>query len=157
MSMQEIHGLLKQVKDPEIPTVSIVDLGMINEIRESANGYVEVDIIPTFIGCPALTMIKRDIVTQLMLASSINDVQVNVVLDPPWSSDRISEEGRNNLKQMGIAPPPLQYHPGDPWVVNCPFCESTKTIVDNLFGPTACRSILYCSQCKNPFEAIKPI
>ncbi len=154
--LQEVLELLKEVKDPEIPSVSIVDMGMIHNVTIN-DKVAEIDVIPTFVGCPAVEMIKRDIIVAIRQHAEIDDVQVTFVYDPPWSSDRINEEGRKNLKKFGIAPPPRDFELGSAWVVACPYCESPKTVIDNLFGPTACRSILYCTSCKNPFEAIKPI
>jgi ring-1,2-phenylacetyl-CoA epoxidase subunit PaaD len=154
--LQEVKDILQQVTDPEIPSVSIVDMGMIHQV-EMSDGVVKVEVIPTFSGCPAVEMIRKDIIKALIQHDRVDEVKVTFVYDPPWSSDRISEEGRNNLKKFGIAPPPRDFQLGGEWVALCPYCESPKTVIDNLFGPTACRSILYCTTCKNPFEAIKPI
>jgi ring-1,2-phenylacetyl-CoA epoxidase subunit PaaD len=154
--LQEVQQLLKEVKDPEIPSVSIVDMGMIHGVTIK-DRVAEIDVIPTFVGCPAVEMIKNSIIKSIAQHDKIDNVKVTFVYDPPWSSDRINEEGRHNLKKYGIAPPPKDFELGSAWVALCPYCESPKTVIDNLFGPTACRSILYCTNCKNPFEAIKPI
>ncbi|RNB87878.1 phenylacetate-CoA oxygenase subunit PaaJ [Brevibacillus fluminis] len=148
--------LLEEVKDPEIPAISMVEMGMIHKV--SANdGVVVVEVLPTFVGCPALEIMKKNIVDTLGPIEGVKEVHVRFVYDPQWTSDRISIEGRGKLRSFGIAPPPLDYKDGDPWEVTCPYCDSPYTKIENLFGPAACRSILYCRHCKNPFEALKPI
>ncbi|WP_412674548.1 1,2-phenylacetyl-CoA epoxidase subunit PaaD [Aneurinibacillus thermoaerophilus] len=147
---------LQDVKDPEIPAVSMVEMGMIHAVDEQ-DGVVTVQVLPTFVGCPALDIMRNEIIRQLQTVEGVQEVRVTFVYDPAWTSDRISEAGREKLRQFGIAPPPVNHKPGDPWQVDCPFCGSPYTTLDNLFGPAACRSILYCKQCKNPFEALKPI
>lgn len=155
--LERVNALLKEVKDPEIPTVSIIDMGMVEKVQVDEQRNVTVTMLPTFIGCPALEMIRQAVTKQLGTEEAINNVHVRFVLDEAWSSARINEEGRENLKKMGIAPPPKVFELGDDWIVECPYCDSPKTVIENVFGPTACRSILYCNSCKNPFEAIKPI
>lgn len=152
----EIWEWLEGVKDPEIPLVSIVDMGMVLDVEQDASGRVRIQIMPTFVGCPALEMIRQSI-KQCLASKGVKELEVEFSLSVPWSSMRITEQGRENLIKHGIAPPPQEFKPGDSWTVSCPFCASPKTVIDNLFGPTACRSILYCTSCKNPFEAIKPI
>ncbi|AMA72827.1 1,2-phenylacetyl-CoA epoxidase subunit PaaD [Aneurinibacillus thermoaerophilus] len=147
---------LQDVKDPEIPAVSMVEMGMIHAVDEQ-DGVVTVQVLPTFVGCPALDIMRNEIIRQLQTVEGVQEVRVTFVYDPAWTSERISEAGREKLRQFGIAPPPVNHKPGDPWQVDCPFCGSPYTTLDNLFGPAACRSILYCKQCKNPFEALKPI
>lgn len=156
MRLESVWQALEQVKDPELPTVSIVDMGMVKGVREM-DDRIEVEIIPTYVGCPALDLIEQDVLQSL--SSVVPDTQFTVrfVLDVPWTPERITPQGRENLKKMGVAPPPEQFKLGDKWVVDCPYCHSPKTVMENLFGPTACRSILYCTNCKNPFEAIKPV
>ncbi|WP_336885130.1 1,2-phenylacetyl-CoA epoxidase subunit PaaD [Caldalkalibacillus salinus] len=154
---QEIWRWLEEVKDPEIPSVSVVDMGMVKSVYVTEVGRVQLDMIPTFVGCPALNLIEKEVKNTLQSKPGIKDVTVTFVMDIPWTSDRINEQGRQNLKKYGIAPPPKDYQEGDPWVAECPYCSSPKTVMENVFGPTACRSILYCTTCKNPFEAIKPV
>lgn len=148
--------LLQEVKDPEIPVISMVEMGMIHKLRVDA-GVVHVEVLPTFVGCPALEIMKKNIAEKLEQVEGIREVQVRFVYDPAWTSDRIALEAREKLRSFGIAPPPLGYKPGDAWEVACPYCNSPHTQIENLFGPAACRSILYCRHCKNPFEALKPI
>lgn len=162
MNEQEkrVLKVLERVTDPELPCINIVDLGMLHTIEIDGN-RVGITLLPTFSGCPALDMIKEDVLTQVEKAVSelqgITKAEVRFVFDPPWTTDRISAEGRENLKEFGVSPPPSKHKEGEPWKVDCPYCGSPYTTLENIFGPTACRSILYCNQCKNPFEAMKPV
>lgn len=157
---QDFHHLLQNVTDPEMPFISIVELGMVDEVRVE-DQHVFVKLLPTFSGCPALDMIKADVIQkvkkELRLQDDSMDIQVEFRFDPPWTTDRISETGRMKLKRNGITPPPAQHKEGEPWEMDCPYCGSAYVTMDNIFGPTACRSMLYCNQCKNPFEAMKPV
>ncbi|MEI5908993.1 1,2-phenylacetyl-CoA epoxidase subunit PaaD [Bacillus spongiae] len=150
--IKELH----RVKDPEIDSISIVELGMVEHIELSKDS-VQIQLLPTFMGCPALDIIKENVEKVLRQLEGVESVKVQFLHSPPWTSDRISEVGREKLKDFGIAPPPKFSKDEGSWDVDCPFCGSTYTTLENLFGPTACRSILYCKQCKNPFEAMKPI
>lgn len=153
---KQVLDVLNDVKDPEIDTVSIIDLGMVEEVK-AENGVVEIKILPTFLGCPALSIIQKNIENAVKAIKDVEKVKVEFINHPPWTSDRISEKGRNGLKAFGIAPPPRLMESDGSWHVDCPYCGSTYVTMDNIFGPTACRSILYCKSCKNPFEAMKPI
>jgi ring-1,2-phenylacetyl-CoA epoxidase subunit PaaD len=121
-----------------------------------AGDRVTIKMLPTFMGCPALDIIKKNIEKEIASLSLFQTVDVQFIYQPPWTSDRISGEGREKLKDFGIAPPPIMDETGK-WHVDCPYCGSTYTTLENIFGPTACRSILYCKGCKNPFEAMKPV
>lgn len=155
-SKEKLWSALHDVKDPEIPTISIVELGMVNQISWEGN-QVQVEMTPTFVGCPALDIIRRDTQKRLLQLEGVAEVHVSFVIDPPWTSERITAEGRKKLTQFGIAPPreygsnPLEIVPP------CPYCGAEGGEVQNLFGPTACRSIFYCRQCRQPFEGMKPI
>ena len=147
---------LQEVKDPEIPTISLVDLGMIHRLLVEGD-RVTVEILPTFVGCPALDIIRRDVRNRLLQVEGVADVEVKFVYDPPWTSDRITEEGRKQLASFGIAPPRSPgKHPLD-IVPPCPYCGAEGGEIHNLFGPTACRSIFYCRRCRQPFEGMKPV
>lgn len=157
---QEIWTALEDVKDPEIPKVSVVDLGMILDVRLSEDGeQAHVRFLPTFSGCPALDYIKNDIrerVAQLPL----QEVTVEATLEIPWNSNRITERGRALLKDSYLAPPPE--HDGFIALnvladVACPFCDSRNTELQSPFGPTLCRSIHYCKDCLQAFEQFKPV
>lgn len=153
---EEIRAVLQTVDDPELPSVSVYDLGMVHEIKVIQH-LVSVTMVPTFAGCPALDFIERDVKTAVENISWVDGCQVEFTFRHQWSTDAITETGKQQLKKHGIAPPPEHYVPGDMWTVPCPYCESEYTSMDNVFGPTACRSILYCTACKNPFEAMKPV
>jgi ring-1,2-phenylacetyl-CoA epoxidase subunit PaaD len=160
---EDIRAALDSVPDPEIPGVSIVELGMIGDI-EVERGEIRVELLPTFVGCPALEVIRESI--EARLAGFGFAVAVEVSFATPWSSDRISPEGRAKLLRSGFAPPPpvtqgraipvLENASPDAGVT-CPYCGSTRTTLDNAFGPTQCRSIRHCEDCRQPFEAFKPI
>lgn len=154
--VEKLIAALDAVKDPEIDSVSIVELGMVEDVQ-FAGGEAVVKLLPTFIGCPALPIIRERVEQVLSSVAGIEQVTVQFIHHPPWTSDRITEQGREKLKQFGIAPPPKQTGSNGEWQVECPYCHSPYTMMENIFGPTACRSIFYCKQCKNPFEALKPI
>jgi ring-1,2-phenylacetyl-CoA epoxidase subunit PaaD len=156
ITSEEIYKLLENVKDPEISTVSILDLGMVENV-EILGSDVSVKILPTFLGCPALPIIQKNVETAVKQLPSVEGVSVEFLRSPSWTSDRITEKGKAGLKVFGISPPPRQIKEDGSWHIDCPYCESTYVTMENIFGPTACRSILYCKSCKNPFEAMKPM
>ena len=156
ISIEEIFEVLKNVNDPEIDSISILDLGMVGEITIEGNN-IKVFLLPTFLGCPALEIIKLNTMKAVKLLPKVKNVEVEFVYHPPWTSDRITEQGHVNLRKFGIAPPPRFLEEDGSWQVNCAYCGSTYVSMENIFGPTACRSILYCKSCKNVFEAMKPI
>lgn len=116
-----------------------------------------IKLLPTFMGCPALDIIKNNVVKAVSSIDGVEKVDVKFIFHPPWTSDRVTDLGREKLKEFGIAPPPRHIAETGEWQADCPYCGSTYTTMENLFGPTACRSILYCKSCKNPFEAMKPV
>ncbi|HEX5591513.1 MAG TPA: 1,2-phenylacetyl-CoA epoxidase subunit PaaD [Candidatus Limnocylindrales bacterium] len=143
-----VREVLRGVADPEIPTVSIVDLGMVERIEVGPNG-IEVELLPTFVGCPAQEII-RDAVIQA-LAPLGRPAIVGFSFRVPWTSDRITPAGRARLAATGFAPP------AEPADVRCPYCRSGRVAMDSAFGPTQCRSLFYCRDCRQPFEAFKPV
>jgi ring-1,2-phenylacetyl-CoA epoxidase subunit PaaD len=151
---------LAEVADPEIPVVSIVDLGVVREV-DVEDGYVRVAFTPTFLGCPALE-VMRDRMADAVRALGA-EATVDVVMDDSWSTDRITPVGREKLREAGFAPPAPR-RAGAPQLVQlqrgtfrCPYCGSTDTRLENIFGPTPCRSIRYCASCRQPFEQFKTI
>lgn len=154
---KKVQLALENVFDPEISTVSIKDLGMIGKISLTSEDSVNIEVLPTFLGCPALEIIKNNIKQAVEAIQEVREVKVEFIFHPPWTSDRITEKGREGLKAFGIAPPPQRMENDGTWQVDCPYCDSPYVTLENIFGPTACRSILYCKNCKNPFEAMKPI
>ena len=152
---------LEHVPDPEIPAVSVVDMGMIGRV-ESIGPRVVVTVLPTFTGCPAVPVIKRDVADAVAAVEGVEAVEVEFSFDPPWTPDRITERGRRDLKEFGLAPPTgegpvLITDIGLPSIARCPFCGSTDTTAENAFGPTPCRALYYCNDCRNPFEQFKPV
>jgi ring-1,2-phenylacetyl-CoA epoxidase subunit PaaD len=156
MSRGEVIEVLKTVDDPELPNVSVYDLGMVHEVDVSGR-TVHVQMVPTFAGCPALEFIEKNVRHAVEKLPWVETCSVEFTYSSLWSTDAITETGRTQLKKHGVAPPPESYTPGEEWNVDCPYCGSTYTSMENVFGPTACRSILYCRGCRNPFEAMKPV
>jgi ring-1,2-phenylacetyl-CoA epoxidase subunit PaaD len=156
-----VLAALDEVADPEIPNVSIVELGMIGAITVGEQA-IDVELLPTFVGCPALEVI-RDAVSSRLQAFG-RDVRVEVSFATAWTSDRISPGGREKLRSSGFAPPPpLRAGRSLPVLdmaatpVACPYCGSMRTTLESVFGPTQCRSIHHCADCRQPFEAFKPV
>jgi ring-1,2-phenylacetyl-CoA epoxidase subunit PaaD len=157
----ELWSALAGVADPEIPAVSVVDMGMIREASLNA-GRATIVVLPTFTGCPAIDVIKSDVAEAIRAVPGVTDVEVRTTFDPPWTSDRITPEGRVKLKRFGLAPPTgegpvLITNIGLPQVAVCPFCGGRDTKNENPFGPTPCRALYYCNSCRNPFEQFKPV
>lgn len=144
-----VRVALEDVADPEIPSVSVVDLGMVGGVEVSAD-RITVELLPTFVGCPAVELVRGAVAERL--ASFGRTVEVRLVRTPAWTTDRISAAGRERLRRSGFAPPA---QPSD--AVACPYCGSTRTVMDSAFGPTLCRSLHYCRDCRQPFEAFKTV
>ena len=145
----EVRAALAAVPDPELPVLSVVDLGIVHRVDVRGDA-IDVAILPTFVGCPALDVIRSTIAERLGEAFG-RPVRVETTFEVPWTSDRISVVGRAALKRAGIAPP------ADPAAMRCPFCESANVVMDSAFGPTQCRSLFYCRDCRQPFEALKSV
>ena len=156
----QVWEALAEIPDPEIPVVSLVELGVVKDVTVEG-GRVRVEFTPTFMGCPALEVMQRAMTERIEQLGVESDVRV--VMDDSWSTDRITSEGREKLRAAGFAPPPpcatepptlLQLQHG---AFRCPWCGSTDTKLENLFGPTPCRSLRYCNACRQPFEQFKTI
>ena len=143
-----VRDALAEVMDPELPVLSVVDLGIVHHVSATRDG-IEVSILPTFVGCPALDVIRASIAARLAIFGV--PVRVEPTFEVPWTSDRITPAGRAALAAVGIAPP------GHEEDMRCPMCASAAVVRDGLFGPTQCRSLYYCRSCRQPFEAIKSV
>lgn len=151
-SPARILSVLQTVPDPEIPAVSVVDLGIVRAVDEG-----RVSITPTYTGCPATQVIERDI-RQALDAAGLGDLAVTTTLDPPWTTDWITDEGREKLRAYGIAPPPRGEGRGSlrpPSPVACPRCGSERTEELSRFGSTPCKSLWRCLACAEPFDRFK--
>jgi ring-1,2-phenylacetyl-CoA epoxidase subunit PaaD len=155
---QDIWRALEEVMDPEIPRVSVVDLGMIHEVKVLDN-KATITFLPTFSGCPALDYIQADIKAAAEKLP-LDKVEVTVTFEIPWNTNRITEKGKKMLKESGLAPP----EPNDGYIslevlsnTECPYCSSRNTILQSPFGPTLCRAIHYCKNCSQAFEQFKPV
>jgi ring-1,2-phenylacetyl-CoA epoxidase subunit PaaD len=146
----EVWELLEEIPDPEIPVVSLVDLGVIRSVDVS-NGHVRIEFTPTFLGCPALEYMKR------AMEEKVPGAEVVVIQDDSWSTDKITAAGREKLREAGFAPPAPRLIQLQSQVHKCPYCGSTETRLENIFGPTPCRSLRYCDSCRQPFEQFKTI
>ena len=155
-----IWEALAEIPDPEIPVISLVELGVVKDVVVEGS-QVRVQFTPTFMGCPALETMRAQMEETIRELGA--EAQVDVVMDDSWSTDRITPEGREKLREAGFAPPTPRAA-GAPTLVQlrskafrCPYCGSTETRLDNIFGPTPCRSVRYCESCRQPFEQFKTI
>jgi ring-1,2-phenylacetyl-CoA epoxidase subunit PaaD len=161
-----IWEALADIPDPEIPAIGLVDLGVIGDVVADADGSVRVQLLPTFVGCPAIGIMQERIVERLTERRLADAVTVELSFNPPWTSDRITERGRDRLRASGFAPPAPPRAGGGlvgleelavlP-VAECPYCGSRNTTIDNPFGPTLCRAIYHCDDCRQPFEQFKRV
>jgi ring-1,2-phenylacetyl-CoA epoxidase subunit PaaD len=150
-----------RVADPEIPVLSIEDLGVLRDVRADADGRVTVDITPTYSGCPAMDAIRDDIILALT-AEGFGDVEVRLVLSPAWTTDWMSENGKRKLSEYGIAPPSGRAAHGQGPIrlqlaVKCPRCGSLNTREVSRFGSTSCKALYECRACLEPFDHFKVI
>jgi ring-1,2-phenylacetyl-CoA epoxidase subunit PaaD len=154
------------VTDPEMPMLTLVDLGVLRHVRQGSDGTVIVTITPTYSGCPAMATMRHDL-QRALAAAGFDRVEVRTSLSPAWSSDWITEQGRRKLEEHGIAPPlpvgtqrhgpvPLTLTPHRP-TVHCPRCDSCDTEQTSAFGSTACKSLYRCRSCGEPFDRIKEL
>ena len=163
LSGTEVWEALAEVPDPEIPVVSVVDLGLVHSV-ELDGGRLRVGLLPTFVGCPALELIRDSVAERLAGMTPV--VEVEMTFAVPWTSERITPEGRRRLRDSGFAPP-APAAAGDPRplfttipvrpAAACPWCGSEDTTLENLFGPTLCRTLFWCNRCRQPFEQFKAV
>ncbi|MGV3539304.1 MAG: 1,2-phenylacetyl-CoA epoxidase subunit PaaD [Rufibacter sp.] len=160
LTPDQIRAYLEEVKDPEIPVLSLNDLGVITGVEVDQNtGHVTVHMTPTFAGCPAMEYMRAE-VEQSLRRHGVEDFTVVMSFDEPWNSNKISEKGRKALKEFGLAPPQpyqgildldiLEY-------AECPHCHSKNTTLRTPFGPTLCRAMYFCHDCRQLFEQFKPL
>jgi ring-1,2-phenylacetyl-CoA epoxidase subunit PaaD len=162
-----VWAALAEIPDPEIPSISLVDLGVIRgfafEARPGGGERLTVELLPTFVGCPAIDVMREQIGERLRLLHLADEVLVNITFAEPWTSDRITPAGREGLRSSGFAPPvPIgSSFSGEMLTVlpiaTCPYCASRNTTLENPFGPTLCRAIYHCADCRQPFEAFKAV
>lgn len=151
-----VRAALEEVFDPEIPVCRITDLGIVEDVR-ATDDAIEVDLLPTFSGCPALDAIREDVEQAVAPLADGRAVRVRFLRDRAWTTDRITEAGREAMRGHGLAPPGERTSlPLVQIRVACPYCGAADTAHESAFGPTLCRSIRYCPSCRNPFEAFKP-
>jgi ring-1,2-phenylacetyl-CoA epoxidase subunit PaaD len=156
----EVWAALDEIADPEIPVISLVDLGVIRDVQVDG-ARVRVELTPTFLGCPALEAMRRSL--EETVTALGGEPEVAIIQDDSWSTDRISAVGREKLRAAGFAPPTPRAAGATTLVqlqsraFRCPYCASTETRLENIFGPTPCRSIRWCESCRQPFEQFKTI
>jgi ring-1,2-phenylacetyl-CoA epoxidase subunit PaaD len=164
VAVAAIWERLGQVLDPEVPVLSVVELGIVRDVEVDADGTVTVSVTPTYSGCPAMSVIERDIIAAL--AEGGWHARVRTVYAPAWTTDWIGEEARAKLREYGIAPPSTVADTGPlgdfvplrrQVTVECPFCGSAATAMRSEFGATACKAVMVCDQCLQPFELFKAI
>jgi ring-1,2-phenylacetyl-CoA epoxidase subunit PaaD len=158
ITTDKIYELLAEVKDPEIPVLSLIDLGVITGV-DVIRDRVVIRMTPTFVGCPALEMMQTEI-RRVLAESGMEDVQIEVSYRTPWTSDRISQKGKQALKKFGLAPPPPRQLFADLDIfehAECPRCGNANTELKNIFGATLCRAIHFCHDCREAFEQFKPL
>ena len=162
-SRDEVLAILDGVMDPEVPVLSVRELGIVRDVSIDANGAVAVTVTPTYSGCPAIQVIEDDIVSAIR-AAGIPDVRMQTTYAPAWTTDWISPAAKAKLKAYGIAPPGrtaadgglvqlMRVRPA----VQCPYCDSYETEVRSEFGSTACKSVCWCRGCGQPFEEFKAL
>ena len=160
VTAEHVWAALGEVPDPEIPVVSVVELGVVRGVDVSDN-RVRVEFTPTMLGCPALEAMQDRMAEAIRHLGA--EPAIEVVNDDPWTTDRITPAGREKLRESGFAPPapreagPVQLVQLQTSVFRCPYCGSSETRLENIFGPTPCRSIRYCESCRQPFEQFKTV
>ena len=160
----DIFAILNGVKDPEVPVLSVVELGIVRDVRVDG-GAVTVTVTPTYSGCPAMRVIEDDI-TAALVERGLGPVHIETVYAPAWTTDWLNDEAKRKLEAYGIAPPGRAAHetlvsltraPSAGAAPRCPYCHSRDTLIKSEFGSTACKSICFCNACHQPFEMFKAL
>ncbi|HEX5994729.1 MAG TPA: 1,2-phenylacetyl-CoA epoxidase subunit PaaD [Jiangellales bacterium] len=155
----DVRAVVAEVPDPELPVISIADLGVLRDVIVEPDGHVVVEITPTYSGCPAMDTIRADVLQRLR-AHGWTDAEVRTVLSPAWTTDWITTRGREALREYGIAPPGPRGREGPVPLtlsVRCPRCGSLDTLEVSRFGSTACKSLWTCRSCLEPFDHMKAL
>ena len=158
-TVKQIWDALQEVKDPEIPFISVVDLGIITKVEVNGQGHATVNMTPTFSGCPALDLMHQQI-KEAVAACNVNSYEVNIDLGITWNSNRITEKGKQQLENFGLGRPETMLGEFNAEMVayaKCPYCGSDDTTLSSPFGSALCRSIHYCNNCHTGFERFKPV
>jgi len=160
MSNEHIHSLLNEIPDPEIPVISIVELGVIREVKPDGK-FIEVIITPTYSGCPAMKQMEAD-VRKKLTENGFEDIKITTVFNPAWTTDWMSLEARQKLQDYGIAPPEestndKSFLTNKPKFITCPRCKSKNTLMVSQFGSTACKALYKCNDCLEAFDYFKCI
>jgi len=163
---RRIWDELGRISDPEIPAISLVDLGVIGSVTVDRD-RARIELLPTFVGCPAIDVMRSEVAERIGAMGLAGRVEVEITFDPPWTSERITPEGRKRLRLSGFAPPHIGPSVPDAAmgleelavlpIAECPYCGSRNTTVENPFGPTLCRAIYHCADCRQPFEQMKRV
>ena len=158
ITKERILELLDNVKDPEVPVINVLELGVVRTVEVEPSGKAIITITPTYTGCPAMDVMAADIKKEL-LDAGVPEVEVKLILAPAWSTDQITDEGKRKLREYGIAPPEktgdIRALKGEQPVVACPQCNSTNTVMLSLYGSTACKALWKCNDCLEPFDQFK--
>ena len=163
---RRIWDELGRISDPEIPAISLVDLGVIGSVAVEAD-VARIELLPTFVGCPAIDVMRTEVADRIGALGVAGRVEVEISFDPPWTSERITPVGRERLRRSGFAPPHVGPTVPDAAagldelailpIAECPYCGSRNTTLENPFGPTLCRAIYHCADCRQPFEQMKRV
>lgn len=155
----QIWKALEEVKDPEIPIISVVDLGIITKVEVTDQGHAHVNMTPTFSGCPAIDLMHSQI-EEAVSKCEVDSYEVKVDLGITWNSNRISEKGKQQLENYGLGRPETMLGEFNAEMVayaKCPYCQSDDTVLSSPFGSALCRSIHFCNNCQTGFERFKPV
>lgn len=158
---EHIYDVLSEIPDPEIPVISITDLGVIRDVKITGDSSIELRITPTYSGCPAMQQIEADVRKKLK-ENGFEDITIQTIYSPPWTTDWINDAAKDRLREYGIAPPEhttedKSWLTGKEKTIRCPRCKSNHTKLISQFGSTACKALYQCQDCLEPFDYFKCI